>query len=123
MNTVDHWRAGPGAMRTAPPFLDFTNNTTGHVIACQQFRWPTRITVAHHVLPAFFRVVRSLMRVKLGNIVKHKTATLVVFQDTSFAPHTFRDQDASDTGRPDHAGWVKLDKLHVNQVGSAVICQ
>ena len=40
-----------------------------------------------------------------------------------FAAHAFGDEDALDARRPDHAGRMELDELHVDQLGAGVIRQ
>src|SRR5215471_17192221 len=39
----------------------------------------------------------------------------------AFAAHAFGDEDALHAGRPDHAGRMELDELHVHQLGARLI--
>ena len=75
------------------------------------------------ITPPFFRVVGGLRFIALGNICKHEPLAVLVAQDAAFAAHAFGDEDAHDTGRPDHAGRMKLHELHVNQFRAGMICQ
>ena len=42
-------------------------------------------------------------------------------QDAAFAAHAFGDEDAAHARRPDHAGRMELDELHVHQLGAGVV--
>src|SRR5262249_10996583 len=46
-----------------------------------------------------------------------------VAQDAAFAAHSFGHQDAADAWRPNHAGGMELDELHVDQLGPGVVGQ
>ena len=42
-------------------------------------------------------------------------------QDAAFAAHGFGDENAANARRPDHAGRMELDELHVHEIGSGVV--
>ena len=50
-----------------------------------------------------------------------KRSPLLVAQDAAFAAHAFGDEDAAHARRPDHAGRMELDELHVLQLGAGVV--
>src|SRR5947208_9725848 len=91
------------------------------MIAGQEFRWPPRIFGALTITPAFFFVVRSLSAIISRDRIEHETATLLIRQNPAFAAHAFGHQNSHHTRRPDHAGGMKLDELHVDQICNYVI--
>src|SRR5579875_2245740 len=93
------------------------------MIAGQQFRRAARVAVALRVAPAFFFVVGGLRAVVFGDVVEHEAAALLVFQNAAFAANAFGDENAGDAGRPDHAGGMELNKLHVHERGAGVVSQ
>ena len=102
-------------MRAAAAGLHFAIDAAGHVIARQQFRRTARVLVALRIAPAFLFVVGGLRFVEVGDIVEHEALALAVAQHAAFAAHAFGDQNAAHAGRPDHAGGMELDELHVHQ--------
>src|SRR5437899_12986392 len=93
------------------------------MIAGQEFRWPPRIFGALTITPAFFFVVRSLSAIISRDRIEHETATLLIRQNPAFAAHAFGHQNSHHTRRPDHAGGMKLDELHVDQICTCVISE
>ena len=61
--------------------------------------------------------------VEIGNLVEHEPAAFAVAQNPAFAAHALRHQDAAHTDRPDHAGGMKLDELHLLQFGAGLVRQ
>ena len=59
----------------------------------------------------------------LGVVALHKSLAIFVAQHTAFAAHGFSHQNALYAGRPDHAGGMKLHKLHVHQLGARIVGQ
>ena len=57
----------------------------------------------------------------LGDVVEHEAAPFLVQEDAAFAAHAFGDEDALHARRPDHAGRMELDELHVHQLGAGVV--
>src|SRR5581483_1167162 len=84
-------------------------------IPSEELRRTSRVFATLAITPAFFFVVRSLSAIILRNRIKHKTATVFIRQDTAFTAHTFSDQNSRHARWPDHAGRMKLYKLHVDQ--------
>ena len=127
LRAVRHLRLDPrdveedAAVRAAAAGLHLAHDAAGDVIARQQLGRTARVLVALRVAPALFLVVGGLGLVGLGNVVEHEAAALLVLQDAAFAAHAFRDENALDAGRPDHAGRMELDELHVDQLGAGVI--
>ena len=109
------------AVRTAPAGFDLPHDAAAHVVACQQLRRPPGGLVALGVAPALFLVVRGLRSIILGDLLEHEPAALAVPEDAALAAHRFGDENASDARRPDHAGWMELDELHVHQLRARVI--
>ena len=52
--------------------------------------------------------------------LEHETLALLVREDAAFAAHAFGDENAHHARRPDHAGGMKLDELHVDQFRAGV---
>ena len=73
------------------------------------------------VAPAFLGIVGGLAAIVLGDVVEHEAAALAVAQHAAFAADPFGDQQALHARRPDHAGRVELDELHVDQLGAGPI--
>src|SRR6266513_4096660 len=93
------------------------------MIAGQELRRAPRVFGALTITPAFLFVIRGLSAVIFWNRIEHKTATLFIRQDPAFAAHAFGYQNSHHTWRPDHAGGMKLHKLHVNQFCARVISE
>src|SRR5207245_10748123 len=82
-----------------------------------------RLLCALAITPALRRSVSRLVFVEVWNLVVHESFAVFVLQTAAFAAHTFGDENALNTGRPDHAGGMELQKLHVNQLRARVISQ
>ena len=108
-------------MRAAAAGLDLAHDAAAHVVARQQLRRPARRLVALRVAPALFFVVRGLRAIVLRDVVEHEPAALAVLEHAAFAAHGFGDEDAANARRPDHAGRMELDELHVHQLGAGVV--
>ena len=91
------------------------------MIARQQFRRTIGIFVALRIAPAFFRVVGGLRFVIVRDVVEHEPLAVLVAQDAAFAAHAFGHENAHHARRPDHAGRMKLDELHVHQFRAGMI--
>src|SRR5262249_23153541 len=87
----------------------------------EQLRGPPRVAVALRVAPALLFVVRGLVLVELRNVREHEASAILVAQYPAFTTHAFGDQDAPNARRPNHSGGVKLDELHVHEVGAGLV--
>src|SRR5207244_2121082 len=103
-------------VRAAAAGLDFTHDAAADMVARQELWRPPGGLVALCVAPAFFLVVRGLCSIVGRNIVEHEPAAFAVLEDAAFATHRFGDEKAANARRPDHAGRMELDELHVHQV-------
>src|SRR6266545_329077 len=65
----------------------------------------------------FLLVVGGLVLEVLGDVVKHEAHAFRVLQRAAVAAHALGHQKAAHAGRPDHAGRVELDALHVDALG------
>ena len=110
-------------MRASASFTHLASNAAGHVVARQQLRRAPGILVALGVAPAFFLGVGGLVYVKRRNVLEHEALAVSVAQHSSFATHSFRDQNAAHAGRPDHSRRMELHKLHVHQRRASIVCQ
>src|SRR5439155_3622889 len=111
------------AVRTAAAFLDLANDTAGDMIAGEQFRGAAGVSVALGVAPAFLFVVGGLGLVVVRDGVKHEAFALLIGEDAAFAAHAFGNKHPANARGPDHAGGMKLDKLHVFQLRAGMIGQ
>ena len=111
------------AVRAAASGLDLAVDAAGHVVARQQFRRTLGVLVALRVAPAFLGIGRGLRFVIVRNVVVHEALAVLVAQHAAFAAHAFGHENAHDARRPDHAGRMKLDELHVEQFRARVIRQ
>ena len=120
---------GPGdvqedaAVRAAAPLAHLFHDLAGDVVAGQQLGRAARVLVPLRVLPALFLAVRRLPFVVVGDVVEHEALAVLVPQDAAFAAHPLGHQDPLHRRRPDHAGRVELDELHVHQLGAGVVGQ
>ena len=73
------------------------------------------------VTPAFFFVVGRLRFVIVRNEIEHETLALLVRQDAAFAAHAFGHEHPAHARRPDHAGGMELNELHVDQLRAGVV--
>ena len=69
-------------------------------------------------LVAFFLGLGGLVAKHRCDVVEHEALALGVAQNTTVTTHTFGDEQAAHAERPDHAGRVELDALHVDQLGA-----
>src|SRR2546427_4939484 len=56
-------------------------------------------------------------------VTLHETLAVFVSQHAAFAAHRLGDQDSLYARRPNHAGRMKLDELHVHQFGACIKSQ
>ena len=110
-------------MRAAAAGLDLAHDAARDVVARQELGRTARVLVPLRVAPALFLVVGGLVPVRLGDVVEHEAAPFLVAEDAPFAAHAFGDEDALHARRPDHAGRMELDELHVHQLGAGVVRQ
>ncbi len=110
-------------MGAATPFAHLPHDGPGHMVPREQLWWPPCGLVALSVSPSFVRVGRRLRPVVLRDIIEHEATAVAVLQNAALASDALRDQNAAYTRRPDHAGRVELDELHVLQRGASPIRQ
>ena len=91
------------------------------MVARQQLGGTVGVSISLAVEPAFQRGLSRLVAVLFGDVLIHELFALVIQQDSPLAAHSFGHQDAPDAGRPDHPRRVKLDELHVLQLGAGVV--
>ena len=109
------------AVRTPPPFAHLAQDAAGDVVAGQQLGRTARVLVALGVAPPLLVGVGGLAPVVLRDVVEHEAAAVAVPEHAALAPHALRHQDAPHARRPDHAGGMELDELHVLQRGAGVV--
>ena len=102
-------------VRSATTGLDLRVNRAGDFVTRQQL-WRTTVVVGVGV-PAvgFFFGFRVLLAEHVGDVVEHEALAFRVLQHTTVTANGLGDQDALDRRRPDHAGGVELQELHVDQ--------
>src|SRR4030095_1455330 len=108
-------------MRSASSFFDFAHNAASHVIAREQLRWPPRFFVPLRVAPTLFFVVSRLGSIEFWDVVKHEAPLILVQQNATFSSNSFGHQNSPNAGRPNHPGWMELEKLHVDQLSACVV--
>ena len=64
-----------------------------------------------------------LVAAVLGQVLPHEPLAILVAQDPALAADRLGDQQAPHAGRPDHAGRVELDELHVDELRPGQIGQ
>src|SRR5262245_24361636 len=109
------------AVGAAASLFDFADDAAGDVVAREQFRRAVGGLVSLAVTPTFLFVLGGLRFVVVGNVLEHEAFALVVDEDAALAANAFGDQDAAHARRPDHAGRVELNELHVDQFGPSEI--
>ena len=109
------------AARTAASGLDLVHDAARDVVAGQELGWTSCVLVPLGIAPALVFVVRRLVAVRLGDRVEHEAAAFAVQKDAAFAANALGDEDALHARRPDHAGRMELDELHVHQFGARVV--
>jgi hypothetical protein len=102
------------AVRAAAAGLHLAVDAARNVIAREQFRRALGVLVALRVAPAFLRIGGRLRFVIVGNVVEHEPLAVLVPQHAAFAAHSLGHEQAHHAWRPDHAGRMKLDELHVH---------
>ena len=93
------------------------------MVAREQFRWTPRFLVAGHVAPTFLGRIGRRPLVQLRNVIEHEPLALAVGEDATLTTHAFRHQNAPHARRPYHAGGMKLDEFHIEQVRPRVVRQ
>src|SRR6185437_14506323 len=109
------------AVRAAAAGAHLAPDAAGDVVAGQELGRAARVLVALGVAPALLGVVGGRAAVVLGHIIEHEALALAVLEDAALAAHAFGDEDAFHTGRPDHAGGMELDELHVEHGGAGIV--
>ena len=107
---------------------DLGVDRTGDVVAGRQFRGPPGIclaTLGQRLDPARRLLIglRIFGTALVRQVLPHEPLAIGVPQDPAFAAHGFRDQEPADAGWPDHARWMELHELHVDQFGAGLVCQ
>ena len=59
----------------------------------------------------------------LGQVLPHEPLAVRVAQDAALAADGLGHEQAAHAGRPDHAGRVELDELHVDELGAGLVGQ
>ncbi len=106
-------------MRGGPPGFDLGVDGAGHLVARQQVGGAAvvlRVVVPAVRLLGGLRVLTFEHRRDVG---EHEPLAVGVLQHAAVAADTLGDEDALHARRPDHAGGVELDELHVDQCGPA----
>ena len=109
------------AVRASPSFPHLTPNAAGHVVARQQFRRAPGVLVTLGITPAFFLGIGGLVYIKRRNVLEHEALAVSVPKYSSFATHSFRNQNAAHAGRPDHSRRMELHKFHVHQRRARIV--
>ena len=116
-------------MRRAPALLDLGVDRPRDVVAGRELRRPARVGLRGPATgPSTQR--RGLLSVAaysratlLGQVLPHEPLAGLVAQDPALAADGLGDEQAADARRPDHAGRVELDELHVDQLGAGLVGQ
>src|SRR6185436_8902463 len=91
------------------------------VVPGRQLGWPPRIGLARRAQrldpgPRLLVRRRVFVTAVLGEVLPHEPLTVLVAEDPALAPDRLGDEQAADARRPDHAGRMELDELHVDQL-------
>ena len=105
------------AVRAPPPRLDLRVDRTSHLVARQEVRRAAVVRLVRVPAVGFGLGVGRLGPEVLRDVPKHEALAQVVLERAPIPPHPLGDEDAAHRGRPDHAGRVELNELHVDQVG------
>src|SRR5688500_2253726 len=97
------------------------NDVSGFMISCQELGWSSRVAVTLRISPSFFFIICGLIFVQFRNVIKHESLTILIFKNATFTPDTFRHKNSLHTRWPYHSGWMKLNKLHVDEICSGMI--
>ncbi len=57
----------------------------------------------------------------LGIVLFHEALACLITQDAAFTAHGFGDENPLHAGWPDHARGMKLNKLHVHELGAGLV--
>src|SRR5665213_2087329 len=87
-----------------------------HFVARQQLRRATSGGVVVVPLVALFFGLGGLGAEHLGDVVEHEALALGVAQYPAVAANALGDEETAHAERPDHAGRVELNALHVDQL-------
>ena len=109
------------AVGAAAPLAHFPEDTSGDVVPGEQLGWAPRRLVPLRVAPALLLVVGGLVSIVLRDVVEHEALPVPVEQDAAFAAHALRHQNPAHARRPDHAGRMELDELHVLERGTGMV--
>ena len=106
------------AVGAAPAGLHFGVDRSGDFVAGEQLGGSATSGVVVVPLVGFVLGVGRLGPEHVGHIVEHEPGAFRVAQHAAVASDALGHQDAPDRQRPDHAGRVELDALHVDEVGT-----
>src|SRR5215510_3653552 len=73
------------------------------------------------IAPAFFFVVGSVCAIGFREFVEHETFALFVGQNAALAANALRHQDSHHAWRPNHSGRMKLNELHIDELGTCLV--
>ena len=97
------------------PGLDLGVDRARHLIARQQFGRAPVVGLVGVPAVGLFLGLRVLRAEHVRHVVEHEPLALGVAQHAAVAADRLGDQQAGHRQRPDHAGRVELDELHVQQ--------
>src|SRR4029450_6285060 len=109
------------AVRCSAALSHLAHDAAGDMVARQKLGRAPRVLVPLGISPALFRIVRRLVAVVVGDVVEHEAPALAVAGDPAFTAAALGDENPLDARRPDHPGGMKLDELHVDEIGAGVI--
>ena len=108
------------------PSLDLGVDRAGDVVAGGQLGRPAGVGLAalrqgRHPAGGLLVGRGVLGPAVLGQVLPHEPLAGRVAQDPALAADGLGHEQAAHAGRPDHAGRVELDELHVDQLGAGVV--
>ena len=112
------------AVGRAAALADLRVDGPRDVVAGRQLRRPAGVGLAAGATaPSTQRAASSSVAAYscatvLGQVLPHEPLAVVVAQDPALAADGLGHEQAADAGRPDHAGRVELDELHVDELGA-----
>ena len=102
-------------VRGSPACLNLRVYRPGHLIARQQLRWAL-VVIRIGVPPIGFLLGLCVLLLEYRrDVVEHEASAFRVGQDATITADGFGHQNALDAQWPHHAGWVKLDELHIDE--------